>query len=106
MPSINDCKPRAGTGNLSVLALVYPRDLDRITSLLNTRVGNGYSKEALEERTKEAKDRYAAEIPPGFRDENETPEESREYGDIMIWSVPRNPHERPPTGGLKKRKKR
>ncbi len=59
--------------------------LEQILDLFDdSKVGNPYNKETLQEKYKEAETRYQESIPPGFKDANKEKEEEK-YGDVMIW---------------------
>lgn len=57
--------------------------LERLGSLYEGRVGEAPSADELSTLYGLAKDRYALEIPPGYRD-SQKPEPGR-YGDFVIW---------------------
>lgn len=57
--------------------------LQRLTELLEGRVGDPFNKDELTEIYREGVTRFDAAIPPGFRDKAK-PEPDR-YGDLIIW---------------------
>lgn len=57
--------------------------LNTIFELFDSRTGKSYSSEELIKLYSEAKNRYALNIPPGYRDINK-PEPER-YSDFIIW---------------------
>lgn len=56
---------------------------DKITEMLNNKVGEPYSKDKLKVIYKEAEQRFKESIPPGYKD-NKKPEPDK-YGDIVLW---------------------
>jgi hypothetical protein len=56
---------------------------EELSALLLRRVGSNYSGEELETRKKEALDRAAKEIPPGYKDAKK--EGDRSIGDVLAW---------------------
>ena len=62
--------------------------LDRIEELFNSKVGNEYNKEQLEEIYQEGKVRFLDKIPPGYKDGDKKDGSSqniRKYGDLVLW---------------------
>jgi len=62
--------------------------LDRIEELFNSKVGNEYTKEQLEEIYQEGKVRFLDKIPPGYKDGDKKDDSSqnvRKYGDLVLW---------------------
>jgi hypothetical protein len=57
---------------------------ETITSLLEGKVGSSYSPEELEKIFEEGRQRYAQEIPPGYRDTHDKDDESQ-FGDLVLW---------------------
>lgn len=63
--------------------------LDRIEELFNSKVGNEYTKEKLEEVYQEGKIRFLNKIPPGYKDGDKKDDSSqniRKYGDLVLWN--------------------
>jgi hypothetical protein len=56
---------------------------DKITEILNGKVGKPYSKDKLKAICKETEQRFKESIPPGYKD-NKKPEPDK-YGDILLW---------------------
>ena len=61
--------------------------LNDITELFDNCVGEEFSKDELTKIYSEGKERYANEIPPGYKDENtkQKKELKNIYGDLIIW---------------------
>jgi hypothetical protein len=60
---------------------------EQLTSLFESKTGQAFSKERLNEIFKEAQTRYDNDIPPGFRDKGskkDAPKQSL-YGDVILW---------------------
>jgi hypothetical protein len=59
----------------------------RLTPLLNGKIGDDFSKEDLEKIYKEGKKRYDEKIPPGYMDAKEKQNEGNQslYGDVLVW---------------------
>lgn len=58
--------------------------VDRLTTLLDGRVGDKWTPEQLNSIKKEGEDRYARKIPPGFKDAKKDGDLNK-YGDLIIW---------------------
>ena len=56
----------------------------KIAELFEHNTGDLYKAEQLKEIYEEGEDRYAASIPPGYKDIKKEPE-SRRYGDLVGW---------------------
>ena len=61
--------------------------LNEITELFDDCVGEEFSKDELTKIYSEGKERYANEIPPGYKDENTKQKKGLRniYGDLVIW---------------------
>lgn len=61
--------------------------LDRLTSLLDGKIGDDFSNEELEKVYKEGKRRYEEKVPPGYMDEKEKRSKGNRslYGDVIVW---------------------
>ncbi|WP_328871229.1 PIN-like domain-containing protein [Streptomyces sp. NBC_00287] len=57
--------------------------LQRLATIFNGRVGDGFDPEELKQVTAEALERAAAEIPPGYKDVQERGDKG--VGDYVIW---------------------
>ncbi len=60
---------------------------EKLSTLLDGKVGDDFSKEDLEKLYKEGKKRYEEKHPPGYMDMKEKQNEGNRslYGDIIIW---------------------
>lgn len=56
---------------------------ERITDLVGAKIGHPYSSEKREELTRDAKTRFAAKVPPGYKDSQKEGDEA--YGDFFVW---------------------
>jgi hypothetical protein len=56
---------------------------ERISTLLESRVGGPFSDEELAAIYIEGKGRYAAEVPPGYKDSSKG--EPGKFGDLILW---------------------
>jgi hypothetical protein len=59
--------------------------VDRLSKLLDRRVGDKWPPEKLAALKKEGEDRYAKKIPPGYKDIKKDAGEYDKYGDLIIW---------------------
>lgn len=59
------------------------RILDQVTKLFAGRVGKSFTEKELADIHREADDRFAKSIPPGYRDVKK--EGDNKYGDFVIW---------------------
>jgi hypothetical protein len=58
--------------------------IERLSDLFNGRVGSPYEEVEYNERIKEAKIRFANEVPPGFKD-SASKKGDRQFGDFLLW---------------------
>ena len=60
---------------------------EKLTELLEARVGEDFSKEDLEKLYREGKKRYEEEVPPGYMDAKNKKNEADKslYGDLLVW---------------------
>lgn len=60
---------------------------DKLTSLLNGKIGDDFSEENLEKIYKEGRKRYNEKVPPGYMDEKEKQNQGNRslYGDVLVW---------------------
>jgi predicted nucleic acid-binding protein len=58
---------------------------DALTELFDGKVGAPYTKEQEDEIFKKGKERYDAKVPPGFKDKSQDPNDTDQYGDLLIW---------------------
>lgn len=63
--------------------ITQPSIKDELATLLDGKVGDGFSKEELDKIREEGAIRYAAKIPPGFKDADKSSD--NQYGDLVIW---------------------
>lgn len=63
--------------------ITQPSIKDELATLLDGKVGDGFPKEELEKIKEEGAIRYAAKIPPGFKDADKSSD--NQYGDLVIW---------------------
>jgi predicted nucleic acid-binding protein len=60
--------------------------LDEMNIIYKEKIGEGYSKERLQEIYDEGKIRYEKKIPPGFKDQAKSKNhENEEFGDLILW---------------------
>ena len=57
---------------------------ERLTAILDGKIGLPYDKIKLGEIYSEGKTRYDSEIPPGYGDKDKKPD-ARKYGDLVLW---------------------
>lgn len=63
--------------------ITQPSIKDELASLLDGKIGKGYSKDELCKIMEEGARRYAEKIPPGFKDVDKSSD--NQYGDFVIW---------------------
>jgi hypothetical protein len=56
---------------------------ERVTVLLQGRVGAPFDGKRLQEIYRTGRDRYAAQVPPGYTDAGK--QDDRQYGDLILW---------------------
>lgn len=59
--------------------------VERLTKLLENRVGEKWRADQLAALKKEGEDRYAKKIPPGHKDNKKDAGEFDKFGDLIIW---------------------
>jgi len=59
--------------------------VERLTKLLENRVGEKWRADQLAAVKKEGEDRYAKKIPPGYKDNKKDAGEFDKFGDLIIW---------------------
>ncbi|SFC09637.1 hypothetical protein SAMN04488168_1022 [Bacillus sp. 491mf] len=68
--------------------------LDSLNKLYENKIGNSYTQGELEKIYKEGEDRYKKKFPPGFEDEKDKKDQTKEYngviyqdkfGDLVVW---------------------
>ncbi len=67
--------------------LDYDPIWEKLTDLLDSRIGDDFKNDDLEKIYKEGKKRYDEKIPPGYKDLAEKKNEGNRslYGDIIVW---------------------
>lgn len=64
---------------------------EKIADLFDNKTGESYNQEELNEKLKDAADRYKDKIPPGYMDKNKGKrfynglEINSDYGDLIVW---------------------
>lgn len=59
--------------------------VDKLTELLEHRVGEKWPPDKLTAIKKEGEDRYSKKIPPGYKDSKKDAGEFDKFGDLIIW---------------------
>ena len=59
--------------------------LEKLTNLLDNRIGDKWPAEKLVALKKEGEDRYSKKIPPGYKDQKKDAGEYDKFGDLIIW---------------------
>ncbi|WP_080431731.1 PIN-like domain-containing protein [Burkholderia ubonensis] len=59
--------------------------VEKLTKLLESRVGNKWPQDKLATLKKEGEDRYSKKIPPGYKDSKKDAGEFDKFGDLIIW---------------------
>lgn len=59
--------------------------VDKLTALLDQRVGDKWPTDKLVALKKEGEDRYSKKIPPGYKDQKKDAGEYDKFGDLIIW---------------------
>jgi hypothetical protein len=58
---------------------------DTLTDLFDGKVGNPFKPEKYKEIYQEGKERYDGQIPPGYMDKSNKPDDTDQYGDLVLW---------------------
>jgi hypothetical protein len=77
-------------GRMEAARSAHPSDeitgvLEKLTKLLEHRVGDKWLAEKLVALKKEGEDRYSKRIPPGYKDQKKDAGEYDKFGDLLIW---------------------
>ena len=59
--------------------------LEKLTKLLENRIGDKWAVDRLATLKKEGEDRYSKKIPPGYKDQKKDAGEYDKFGDLFIW---------------------
>ena len=73
--------------NLLVTNASDDKILEKLLTIFSGKVGSAFSKEEMEKVSKEGKERYEKQIPPGFCDSKKEKDtsENNAYGDLVVW---------------------
>lgn len=84
---MSDWIKNAKTKNIIVSELYADSILQHLLTLYAGKVGKAFSNEELRTLEQEGKTRYAAEIPPGYRDSGKQKVNNLNniYGDLIVW---------------------
>lgn len=73
----------------NLIVVDYSNDvvLDNLLTLLDGKIGNGFSIDEIEQIKKEGAERYKKKIPPGYKDgcKADTSSDNNAYGDLIAW---------------------
>lgn len=58
---------------------------DAISDLFEGKVGSAYKPEEYKDIYKKGKERYDAQVPPGYMDRSNKPDDTDQYGDLVLW---------------------
>jgi hypothetical protein len=58
---------------------------DAVTDLFDGKVGGPYKPEEYKEIYKKGKERYDTQLPPGYMDKSNKPDDKEQYGDLVLW---------------------
>jgi hypothetical protein len=59
--------------------------LEKLTKLLENRIGDKWPADKLGSLKKDGEDRYSKKIPPGYKDQKKDAGEYDKFGDLIIW---------------------
>lgn len=59
--------------------------LEKLTELLQNRIGDKWPTDKLVALKKEGEDRYSKKIPPGYKDQKKDAGEYHKFGDLISW---------------------
>lgn len=73
--------------NLLVTNASDDKILEKLLTIFSGKVGTAFSKEEMDKVSKEGKERYEKQIPPGFCDSKKEKDasENNAYGDLVVW---------------------
>lgn len=80
-----DLRDRMKTGKESHPAEAIAATVDRLTTLLDGRVGDKWEPEQLKALKREGEERYAHKTPPGYMDSKKEAGKRNRFGDLIIW---------------------
>ena len=82
---IADFKARMETARKTHPTVEIDAVIERLTALLEGRVGDKWKPEQFAAIKKEGDDRYAKKIPPGYKDAKKDGGDLDKFGDLIIW---------------------
>lgn len=82
---ISDFKARMQAARAAHPSTEIDSVVERLTTLLEGRVGDKWPPDKLAALRKEGEDRYAKKIPPGYKDSKKDSGEFDKFGDLIIW---------------------
>ena len=82
---VTDFRARLRTDKENHPTQAISEALDRLTELLEGRVGEKWKDDQLKALQREGEERYANKIPPGYKDSRKGTGQFGKYGDLIIW---------------------
>jgi predicted nucleic acid-binding Zn-ribbon protein len=82
---LSDFKGRMETARKAHPSAEIDGVLEKLTKLLENRIGDKWSADKLVTLKKEGEDRYSKKIPPGYKDQKKDAGEYDKFGDLIIW---------------------
>jgi hypothetical protein len=80
-----DFRDRMAIARAAHPAQAIAATVDRLTELLDGRVGEKWKPEKFNALKKEGEERYSKKIPPGYKDSKKDAGEYDKFGDLIIW---------------------
>lgn len=82
---LSDFKARMETARVAHPSAEIDGVLEKLTKLLESRIGDKWPADKLIALKKEGEDRYSKKIPPGYKDQKKDAGEYDKFGDLIIW---------------------
>ena len=82
---VTDFQARMQTAKENHPAQAIADAVERLTDLLDGRVGAKWQPEQLKALGREGEERYASKIPPGYMDSKKDAGQHDKFGDLIIW---------------------
>jgi predicted nucleic acid-binding Zn-ribbon protein len=82
---LSDFKGRMETARKAHPSAEIDGVLEKLTKLLENRIGDRWPADKLVALKKEGEDRYSKKIPPGYKDQKKDAGEYDKFGDLIIW---------------------
>ena len=82
---VNELRDRMRAGEANHPTQAVAATVDRLTALLDGRVGQKWKPDQIKAVSREGEERYAHKVPPGYMDSKKEAGKRNRFGDLIIW---------------------